>query len=203
MTPRLEVWEFKPANWGAHPKSKLLPSRGMAPGCKSFEFEVLGSKNFEFEGLTSWGHLPGWLVKALNFTFWDPKVSNSKLKILGSCPRKLKSSIWKSTHRELKSSGGNHRFWHLGIPGTWPRMLIDMNSKFWDQKNSNWNLLSSWSHVPESCNLDLEVSGNIQVETFCIHEHGPRMLKVLNSRFLDWKTSNWELLTSCDHVPGC
>ena len=54
-------------------------------------------------------------------------------------------------------------------------------------------------------NFDLDVFGfpNPKIEDFNTLGHGPRMFKAWNSRFLDPKTSNSELLTSWGHVPGC
>ena len=44
---------------------------------------------------------------------------------------------------------------------------------------------------------------NLKIEDFKILGHDRRMLRALNSRFLDPPKSNSELLTSCGHVPGC
>ena len=53
-------------------------------------------------------------------------------------------------------------------------------------------------------NFDLNFFGcpNIQIEAFIsIQGHGPKMLKALNSKFLDPKTSNSELFASWGHAP--
>ena len=53
--------------------------------------------------------------------------------------------------------------------------------------------------------FDFEVweSKNIKTGAFNIQGHDPRILKALNSKFLDPKTSNSKLLTSWGHAPGC
>ena len=50
----------------------------------------------------------------------------------------------------------------------------------------------------------LEVSAfpNLKIENSNILGHDPRILKTLNSGFLDAKTSNSKLLTAWGHVPG-
>ena len=45
---------------------------------KSFEFEVFGPQDFEFETFSIQGHDPR-MLKASNSEFWDPKTTNSKL----------------------------------------------------------------------------------------------------------------------------
>ena len=47
----------------------------------------------------------------------------------------------------------------------------------------------------KSFDLDVFGSPNLQIEDFNILGHDPRMLKALNSRFLDPKTLNSKLLT--------
>ena len=63
-----------------------------------------------------------------------------------------------------------------------------------------WMLKASiWDGPP-----DLEVWGskNIQIEAFSTPGHGHRILKHLNSKFWDPKTSNWKVLTSWGHLSG-
>jgi hypothetical protein len=89
----------------------------------------------------------------------------------------------------------NFRIEDFKTLGHGPSMLKALNSKFCDPKHSNSILLTSWGHVPGSKSFDLDDLGspNVQIKNFNILRHGPRMLKLLNSKFLDPKTLN----------PGC
>ena len=99
------------------------------------------------------------------------------------------------------------------IKGHSPRMLKTLNSMSWAPKTSNSKVLTYWSHLSgwlDAKSFDLgwpsglEVWGskNIQIKTFTIQEHDPRMLKLLKSRFWGSKTSNSKFLTSCGHLSG-
>ena len=87
---------------------------------KTCEFEVLRSKNFEFEGFN----------------------------ILGLSVRL--AECWKLRFEWLRFGGlgiqkhPNRIFYH---PGAWPRMLKPSNSRFWGPKTSNSKVLTSWSHM--------------------------------------------------------
>ena len=101
--------------------------------------------------------------------------------------------VWESKKIQIEA---------FSIQGHDPRML---SSRFLDPKTANSKLLTSWVMSQDVKIFDLEVwaTKNIQIEAFSIQGHGPRMLKALNSMFLDSKTSNSKLLTSCGHVAGC
>ena len=54
-----------------------------------------------------------------------------------------------------------------------------------------------WRLVWQFRNLNLEIEETSKIQSFTIQAHGPKMLKILNLMFLDPKTSNLKLLTSC------
>ena len=67
---------------GGHPKSKLLASSQpdrWPQDVKTFEFDVFGSQDLEFEGFN----------------------------ILGSCPWMVKASIWMSLDSQTSKPGGH------------------------------------------------------------------------------------------------
>ena len=55
----------------------------------------------------------------------------------------------------------------------------------------------------KSFDFDVFGSANFQIEDFNILGHDFRMLKALDSKLFDSKTSNSKLLTFWGHVPGC
>ena len=70
----LDVFGFPNLQTEDRSKSKLLASRGVTSGYKSFEFDVLGSKNIEFKGFNVLGPCP-WMLKALICMFFDFQTS--------------------------------------------------------------------------------------------------------------------------------
>ena len=82
-------------------------SPGSSQDVKTFEFEVLGSKNLVFEGFNILGpsvRLSGWCqdVKSFEFDVLGPKTPNSK--VLTSCSHLLG---WFDGPRALKASNSS------------------------------------------------------------------------------------------------
>ena len=152
---KASIWDGTPVWRFGYPKtskSKLLPSRGMAPGwldAKSFDLgwppglEVWRSKNVQIEAFTIQGHGPR-MLKPWNSRFWGPKTSNSKVLTswghLSGCmdaktfdlgwPPGLE--VWES---KPPNRGGipNRSFYH---PGAWPQDVKSFEFEVLGSKNS-------------------------------------------------------------------